>query len=144
MPRSKIKPPVKGQPIRFVRGSYTGEKGWLDTANKPRKNAKSDKVWVIIDNTDESQNMEGTHTKVEITSIRHLPTAPTTWAQAAVQQHPTLESKVIEMARHFASCDMEGHEHEVVDLIAHELQFADNQIRSSRCALWKKVVWKKK
>jgi hypothetical protein len=50
MPRrsKQKKPVVKGREVRFVRGSYKGCTGWIDTANKAKKNW----VWVVVDDKD--------------------------------------------------------------------------------------------
>ena len=54
--RSKQKKPiVKGTEIRFVRGTYKGCTGWIDTANKAKKN----RVWIVADEKDYD---EETHT----------------------------------------------------------------------------------
>ena len=142
MPRAKqTKPPKKGEPIRFVRGTYKGETGWMDRANKKsRRSKKNTKIWVIVDEINDDET-EGIHTQVEQTSVRNAHTQATTWAEAAVQQHPDLESKIIEMTRHFAACDIEGHQDGVLALVGRELEDANQEMRASKKAKWFRVDW---
>ena len=119
MPRRRTKekkPPVKGDEIRFIRGTYKGCTGWMDTANKLK--SKSKMVWVVVDDEDEE-----VHSRVWRTSIRESFQAPATWAEAVVQQHPDIESAVIEVARLFASCSIED-EMSVLKLVGEEIRRA--------------------
>ena len=121
MPRRRTKekkPPVKGDEIRFIRGTYKGCTGWVDTANKLKR--KSKMVWVVVDDEDEE-----VHSRVWRTSIRESFQAPATWAEAVVQQHPDIESAVIEVARLFASCSiLQEDEDSVFTLIDKEIRRA--------------------
>ena len=111
------KPPVKGEAIRFIRGTYIGCIGWLDTANKCKR---SKLIWVVVNDEDYDEEV---HTKVWQTSIRESLKQPETWAEAAVQQHPDIESAVIEVARLFASCSIED-EMSVLKLVGEEIRRA--------------------
>jgi hypothetical protein len=95
--RQQKRPPTKGREIRFVRGTYKGCTGWLDSANKTKK----DWVWVVVDDKDYEEEV---HARVWKSSVRESHKAPTTWAEAAVQQHPEIEFAIIEVSCMFATC----------------------------------------
>jgi hypothetical protein len=99
MPRRRQQkmPPDQGREIRFVHGTYEGCTGWIDTPN----NTKRGWVWVVVD--DKSYEEE-VHARVWKSSVRESHKAPTTWAEAAIQQHPEIEFSVIEVWRMFATC----------------------------------------
>jgi hypothetical protein len=119
--QKKKKPPVKGDGIRFIRGTYKECTGWLDTANKSKK--KSKMIWVVVNDEDYDEEV---HTQVWRTSIRESHKEPVTWAEAAVQQHPEIEAAVIEMARLFASCSI-ADEKSVMKLIGEEIRRAQTE-----------------
>jgi hypothetical protein len=121
--RKEKRAPEKGKEIRFIRGSYEGCIGWLDKANKSKK--KSKMVHVIIVDDDEECDEE-VHTKVWRSSFCERHKAPTTWAQAAVQQHPEIEKAVIEAAKLFASCII-ADEKSVMDYFAFEIERAQKE-----------------
>ena len=116
--RTEKRSPEKGKETRFIRGTYKGCVGWLDKANKSKK--KSKMVYVIVDDQDYEEEVP---TRVWTSSFRDRHKTPTTWAEAAVQQHPEIEDAVIETARLFASC-MISDEKAVMDLIAQEIRRA--------------------
>jgi hypothetical protein len=90
-------PPVHGREIRFVRGTYKGCNGWVDTANKTKRGW----VWVVVDDKDYEEEV---HARVWKSSVREIHKAPTNWAEAAIQQHPEIEFAIIEVSRMFATC----------------------------------------
>jgi hypothetical protein len=128
MPRrtAEKKAPERGKEIRFTRGTYKGCVGWLDKANKAKR--KSKMIYVIVEDQDYGEEV---HTRVWRSSYRERHKVPTTWAEAAVQQHPEIEDAVFETARLFASCRISGDENEktVMDFIATEIRKAidDNE-----------------
>jgi hypothetical protein len=119
--RTQKKPPVKGDAIRFIRGSFKECTGWLDTANKSKRRSKM--IWVVVNDEDYDEEV---HAHVWRTSIREPHKVPVTWAEAAVQQHPEIEAAVIEMARLFASCSM-ADETSVMELIGEEITRAQTE-----------------
>jgi hypothetical protein len=132
MPRRKEgkNPPIKGDEIRFIRGTYKDLDGWLDTANKSKRKSKT--IWVVVDDEDYQEEI---HTKVWRSSIRARQIAPKTWAEAAVQQHPEIEDAVIEVARLFASC-LIADEKSVIELIGNEIR----QAQTEKSAMTKQTV----
>jgi hypothetical protein len=119
--REGKKAPIKGDEIRFIRGSYKELNGWLDTANKCKRKSKF--IWVVVNDEDYDEEI---HTKVWKSSVREKKKAPTTWAEAAVQQHPEIEDAVIEVARLFASCLITD-EKSVIELIGSEIRLAQKE-----------------
>jgi hypothetical protein len=107
-----------------VRGTYKGCTGWIDTANKAKKNW----VGVVVDDKDYE---EEAHTRVWKSSIREAHKAPTTWAKAAIQQHPEIEEAIIQVSRLFATCNMDQPAWtSVVNFIGNEFSLAKSQIDS--------------
>ena len=123
MPRrtEEKKAPERGKEVRFIRGTYKGCVGWLDKANKSKK--KSKMIYVIVDDEDYGEEV---NTRVWKSSYRERLKVPTTWAEAAVQQHPEIEDAVIETARLFASCRISSDAIATtgMDLIADEIRKA--------------------
>ncbi len=80
-------------------------------------------IYVIVDDQDYGEEV---HTRVWRSSYRERHKVPTTWAEAAVQQHPEIEDAVFETAQLFASCKISGDENEktVMDFIATEIRKA--------------------
>ena len=50
------KSPLKGDEIRFIRGTYIGCTGWLDTANKSKR--KSKLIWVVVNDEDYDEEVK--------------------------------------------------------------------------------------
>ena len=115
------KRPSKGDKVCFICGSYEEPNGWLDTANKCKKKSKF--IWVVVNNKDYEEEI---HAKVWKILVRKRQKAPTTWAEAAVQQHPELEDAVIEVAQLFASCLITD-EKSVIELIGNEIRLAQKE-----------------
>jgi hypothetical protein len=121
--RQQKRPTVKGREVRFVRGTYKGCTGWVDSANKTKKGW----VWVVVDDEDYEEEV---HARVWKSSIRESHKAPTTWAEAAVQQHPEIEFAIIEVSRMFATCTTFDDRTwpSVVDLLGKELKLAQQHV----------------
>jgi hypothetical protein len=95
--RQQKRSPVQGREIRFVRGTYKGCTGWVDSANKMKRGW----VWVVVDDKDYKEEV---HARVWKSSVHESHKAPMTWAEAAIQQHPEIEFSVIEVSPMFATC----------------------------------------
>ena len=95
--------PEKGERIRFVKGTYAGELGWMDKSRKSKKSKKSKYRYVIVD-------LDGGEkaTRALLTSYRvHCGEVdPNSCEEAALQQHPDLELAMIRLAEMFAECGM--------------------------------------
>jgi hypothetical protein len=117
-------PFVKGGESRFARGTYKGCTGWIGLANK----AKKDWVWVVVDDQDYE---EEAHTRVWKSSIHEAHKAPTTWAEAAIQQHPEIEEAIIQVSRLFATCNMDQPAWtSVINFIGNKISLAKSPIGS--------------
>lgn len=135
MNKTYAKGPIanKGQPIRFVGGTYKKMTGWYNESqsfnpNPLRKN-------VIVDMGD------GFEQKANVWrfSIRAAHKAPKSREEAMMQQHPDIEICMIEMCRRIASCEVHSVEG-VLKLIRAELTDAINdQCQRGTSARWRKV-----
>ena len=90
--------PQKGDEIRFVKGSYAGCVGWVNTSKRSKK--KSSYVHVIVKT---EGNIEKA-TRVKRNSIRQTFEDPTSFEEAALQQHADLELALIRVTEIFAEC----------------------------------------
>ena len=89
----------KGDEIRFVKGTYQGRNGWL---NKNRRSKKSRYSYVIVDLEEEGEKP----TRVLTTSIRKPHKVPTSFEEAALQQHPDIELAMIRLCEMWAECGL--------------------------------------
>lgn len=89
----------KGQEIRFIRGKYQGQTGWVNAAKKKTKKGLQP-VIVKMDNGVEKQ------TRVKVTSFRTPFSAANNYAEAALQQHPDMELAMIKLAESVAECGL--------------------------------------
>ena len=106
---------VKGEEIRFVKGTYAGNQGWLNTSKK----SKSGRYDYVIVNLDDKEKP----TRVLKSSIRKPFQEPETYEEAAVQQHPEMELAMIRLAEMFAECGVQQ-AGETVKLFVKELERA--------------------
>ena len=116
--------------MRFVKGAYKGKTGFLDSAN----NRRGDNVYVFVENGGVMK-----HTFVKFTSIRSIPPAPKTWAEAALQQVNGLEPLLVKLAAEFAKCDIQDHDHEIIEAISTEFQLAMKQQEELSKPTWYRV-----
>lgn len=92
--------PQKGEEIRFVKGKYMGEKGWINTEKTCKtKVGKKEQVYVIVDLERGEKS-----TRVNKSSIRDKFSAPMSHEEAAMQQHKELELAMIQLAELWAEC----------------------------------------
>ena len=90
----------RGQPIRFIKGSYVGFNGCINTG----KTAKSPMYQYVIVATDNGDK----RTRVKKTSIRPLWQAPQSYEEAALQQYPEIELAMVRLAEMWASCGIDN------------------------------------
>ena len=92
----------KGDPIRFVRGTYKGKTGWLDSA----KGETAEQVYVIVD----SKNSRLKRTRVHKDSVKPAlddTVPPSSYAEAVLQQCPDVEEKLDSLCCELAKCKIE-------------------------------------
>lgn len=130
------RPSEKGAEIRFVKGVYKGEKGWLDKSKKQKKKVMHS---VGVDMEDDNGQKVVKWTRVRANSYRKKFSAPKSYEEAAVQQHFKIEAAMIELAELFATCAVYSQEN-CVDLFAEELQVAcEYQEKLGVKAKWRRV-----
>jgi hypothetical protein len=106
---------LKGDAIRFNKGTYLGKTGWIDAAGK----GLDTMVWVYVDNW----NVDGRsikHTKVKKSSIGH-DREPTSYAEAVVQQNPDIDAKLDKLCLDLAMCDIHKDEKGIMELVHQRL-----------------------
>ena len=90
---------TKGQAIRFIGGKYGGKKGWINSDKEPGENT----VPVMVDLGKKGEK----ETFVYQDSVANEPsTAPSSYAEAVIQQCPDLDVNLTKLARDFAKCSI--------------------------------------
>jgi hypothetical protein len=109
----------KGDPIRFIKGTYAGLTGWT---NKAKKKAKGSSMIPVI------VQLEGglKATKVKVSSFRKRFILPTCKEEAAVQQNPDLELAMINLATMWAQMGVTDISN-IVKLLSTEIHEAQKQ-----------------
>ena len=124
--------PIKGDELRFVKGTWVGYSGWKDLSVKPKKG--SEKRAVIVD-----KDGEEIATDVNKSSIRKPHAAPRTFEEALLQQHKDVETAMVKLAEMFAKCGISNNNN-VLTLFSLELTRArDYQMKLGAKARWRHV-----
>jgi len=127
--------PTKGREIRFIKGTYAGRKGWIDAS---RKKTKSTFRHVIVEDDGDGEKF----TRVKKTSYREPFKLPTSYEEAAMQQHPDIEKTMILLAEMLASCGIGTHNAEVHQLLEDEIQKANTNLeKAGSKARFRNVEW---
>ena len=122
--------PQKGSTICVTRGTYRGKKGWIDIAagEKPKM------IDVILD--------DGTNGEIMVcirkTSIRLL-VEPTSYEEAALQQHPKVKNKMDDVCKMMAELDIQSLERMVGIFTATLVAKMKEQNDAGDMAEWKAV-----
>lgn len=134
---SDTKMATKGVEIRILKGTYQGCKGWLNDAEAAKNtNQKRAYAYVIVAD-DEGDELV---TRIKRTSFRMVEKA-TTYEAAALQQHPDMEKAMIDLARMFAECHIQGNDG-ALQLFNAELDIArENQRKLGHKARFRLVQW---
>jgi hypothetical protein len=96
---------TKGQVIRFKKGTFAGQTGWINTA-KGTQGFTPEMVHVIIG----MGPSKDTHTLVLQNSIAKQHETPESFAQAAYQEHPWVEKLMRQLAAKIACLDIRREE----------------------------------
>jgi hypothetical protein len=130
--------PTKGHHIRFVKGTYAGRNGWIDSS---RKKGKSNYRHVIVAADPEDQDSQEKCTRVKITSFCDPHPIPSSFEEAALQQHPDIEVAMIKLAEMFTQCSISDY-NGVMRLFANELDKAKKiQRKQGNKARYREVHW---
>ena len=126
---------VKGNRVRFIAGKYGGKTGWIDTERPTSENT----LPVIVDLGHRGEK----ETYVFMSSVRvDEEKAPTSYADAVIQQCPDLEKLLVATCRAFAKCDIardtEGFERIVAEKMNEAMTWQTN--KGSK-ALYRKIKY---
>jgi hypothetical protein len=107
----------RGAEIRFVAGTYIGHSGWID--NSKEETAKSTPV-IVHAFKKKDGGIADKATTVRKTSIHpaSIP-APTTYAQAVIQQQPKIEQMMEKLCNKLAQCEV-SHSEDAIYQVFHE------------------------
>jgi hypothetical protein len=125
----------KGGKIRFVKGTYVGKTGWY-----AERGMTSHQVYVIVDMGDEQLEARVNQDSVRRDSV------PSSYLDAALQQHHELEALMGKLVLLLARCKIEGkHAQDASSFfLARLVEANETQQALGDKALWKKVTYKKK
>jgi hypothetical protein len=121
----------KGNAIRFTRGKYKGQTGWV---NKDKKSTK-ERIYVIVDEGDKLNR-----TWVKKTSVKPaLQPRPTSYSEAVLQQCPDVEARLEALCAELATCLIERDPNGIVDVFNKKLTEACNTHASKSRALYRSI-----
>jgi hypothetical protein len=119
MPRKKRVPPVRGQPIRFTKGTYAGHCGWVNSA-KPQTSLS---FHVIID-MDQPPSEDGDCvTTVRKDSVADRIDDPKSAEEFVIKEDPKVAYHLAMLAKSLAECGLCGTD-QLLNLIKGELDNA--------------------
>jgi hypothetical protein len=125
----------RGEEIRFVAGTYVGYTGWIDDSRE--KTVKSTPVIVHSFKKKDGSLVDKAAT-VRKTSIRSasIP-APTSRAEATMQQNPKIEQMMVKLCQKLAKCAVSPSDDAIYIVFNEKLQAAvAKQIALGRDAEW--------
>lgn len=127
--------PTRGRPIRFVKGTYAGRHGWIDSS---RRETKSFSQAVIVAASEDDVER---CTRVLKSSFRWEFQDPTSFEEAALQQHFDMEQTMIKLAQMFVECGICDN-HQATELFKAELDIAATlQLQKGSSARWRDVTF---
>lgn len=127
--------PTRGRPIRFVKGTYAGRHGWIDSSRRETKSF-TQAVIVAADGDDGERC-----TRVQKSSFRPEFQDPISFEEAALQQHFDMEQTMIKLAQMFVECGIRDNR-EATELFAAELNIAATlQLQKGSSARWRDVTF---
>lgn len=119
----------KGDSIRFKSGSYRGRTGWLDAD----KGSTERQVYVCVD-----MGNKEFWTRVSKESIAPPYEQPSTFEEAALQQHPEIERMMDKLVRDLARCGINGGSAEIAKIFDRKLHLANAKQaeKGSKATYW--------
>jgi hypothetical protein len=123
----------KGDTIRFVRGTFKGKTGWLNS----EKGETSEQVYVIVD----LGNRRLKRTRVNKSSVKPLDSAtrPSTYAEAVMQQCPDVEEKLDQLCGLLAKCKIEKDPHGLFNVLTAKLDEATRKQKAKPSSLYRDI-----
>ena len=119
----------KGDPITIVDGTYFGLNGWLWLG---KKNTVK-QVHVIVETQDGKE--KGLRVKRVHVEPRHGP--PTSYVEAALQQHPEIARDLNQLCKKLAKCKIKGSEEQLHNKIRFSVAAAyEQQLAEGTKAAW--------
>ena len=124
----------KGEPLRFKKGKYVGQLGWKDNKGP----ILGVQVYCIVQKRDGGLK----RVRVNQTSVASRRAEPTTFLEAAIQQHPDLDIAMDKLAGLLAKCSI-NHSPELAEMFKERVEDAFiRQHQNGDKATWKWVNFK--
>jgi hypothetical protein len=127
-----------GQRIRFIRGTYEDQKGWLNA----NREATKCKYYVIVE-PDPPNRLHEKETFVLKTSVKFInaQTKPTTWEEALLNQHPDIDQQMDRLAADLVMCRINSGE-EISRILVEKIADEQNKVQAlGSDAKYKDVHW---
>jgi len=126
----------KGPEIRFIAGKYQGKEGWINAEKK-------ETLFMVPVIVDMGSHLKPTFVRKESVSEPHGP--PSSYEEAALQQHPDIEVMMNKLTCQLARCNIgAGNDLEAIAKI-----FCKNLVKAysrqeamGHKASWRHVEWK--
>jgi hypothetical protein len=130
-----------GQRIRFIRGTYEDQKGWLNANREPTKC----KYYVIVE-ANPPDRVHEKETFVLKTSVKfiNVQNEPTTWEEALLNQHPDIDRQMDKLAADLVMCrfDYQQSGEEISRILVEKIADEQNKVQAlGSNAKYKDVIW---
>jgi hypothetical protein len=125
----------KGEPIRFVRGLYKGKTGWL---NK-EKGSTECQFYVIVSMA--NNKIKRTRVNKESVAAPRDEMAPSSYAEALLQQHPDLEEKMDILCRELAKCKIQKDAAGIYKILNRKIEEAIKRQSKKSKAVYREVIF---
>ena len=123
----------RGEPIRFIGGTFVGSKGWLNT----QRSATKCMLPVIIDMGEGA--VKYTLVSKESVALESTIKPPRCVEEAILQQHLDLEKKLNHLVKQFAQCGLQSPD-QMTALFKLRLQRAIDKQRNKGSKAWFRPV----
>jgi hypothetical protein len=131
-------PSEKGQELRLIHGTYKGKTAWVNPHKPPTKHYIS--VIILDDHTGGEFK-----TRVRRTSVGKPLSRPTSFEEAALQQHPMINTMMENLAKQLAMCNIQAGNQNIHAIFDHMIEKSNKmQADDQENALWKSVDYKEK
>ena len=108
----------RGEEVRFVRGTYSGKKGWIDSSREPT----AESVPVIVHKVKtRSGKIVDKATTVRKASIKYAKVEVTSFADAILNQQPKIDHLMEKLCEKLVMCNIDPHDQDIVNLFSMRL-----------------------
>lgn len=126
----------RGAPIRFIKGEYKYQTGWI---NKDKPATKC-RLYVIVHDEHSEDGLRRTFVKKNSVRPAIISTA-TTYSQAVIEQCPDVEVQIDQLCAELAMCKIEKDPEGIVAIIIAKMNEAVQTQAGNRRALYRAIEY---